>query len=145
MCLNFNFLGDWGVFHSSQNLKCQDLSKFQFFGRWGCSIVVKIQNAKICLNFNFPEVGVGMGCSVVVKTQSAKICLNFNFERGVCSIVVKTQSTKICPNFSFQGRGVFCTKSQNRVFLLIWAKILLDAFWKPLHGRQSLTYYVCGD
>ena len=45
--------------------------------RGGCSVLVKTQSAKICLNLNFQ--GGGMGYSVLVKTESAKICLNFNW------------------------------------------------------------------
>ena len=64
------------MFGSTQNPKCRDLPKFKFSGGGGCSVVVKIQSAKICLNFN------AGGCSIVVKTQSAKICLNFHFLLG---------------------------------------------------------------
>ena len=40
------------MFGSTQNPKCRDLPKFKFSGGGGCSVVVKIQSAKICLNFN---------------------------------------------------------------------------------------------
>ena len=140
----FQFQGE-GVCCRSQNSKCQDqdLPKFQFGGE-GCSVVVKTQSAKICLNFNFQW---GGGGSVVVKTQSGKICLNFNFQGegvfcssqnskcqdlpkfqlGGCSVVVKTQSAKICLNFNFRRGGVFCTKFQNRDIL----ENLVKNFWKP--------------
>ena len=44
ICLNFNFQG--AVFWSSQNSKCQDLPKFQFWGGRGCSEVVKTQKCQ---------------------------------------------------------------------------------------------------
>ena len=40
------------MFGSTQNPKCRDLPKFKFSGGGGCSVVVKIHSAKICLNFN---------------------------------------------------------------------------------------------
>ena len=52
------------MFCLSQNSKCQDLPKYHFLGVRGGGG------------------GGGWGCSVLVKTQSAKICLNFNFRRG---------------------------------------------------------------
>ena len=75
---------------------------------WGCSVPVKTQSAKICLNLN-----LGDGGSVPVKTQSAKICLNLNFwGAGVCSVPVITQIAKICLNLNFLG--VFCTSHNSK-------------------------------
>ena len=45
-------LGMGGGHSGSQNSKCQDLPKFQFWGKGGI-LEVKTQGAKICLNFNF--------------------------------------------------------------------------------------------
>ena len=48
----------------SQNSKCQDLPKFQFFGGEGGTLSqAKTQSAKICLNLNFH--GGGGGGSVL--------------------------------------------------------------------------------
>ena len=82
------------MFCSSQKSKCQDLPKFQFGGRGFCSSQKS--------NFNF-QLG---GCTVVVKSQNAKICLNFNFGGGGGGVVVvKNQSAKIWPTFHFGGGG----------------------------------------
>ena len=82
------------------------------FVHWS-TVPVKTQSAKVCLNFNFFWVGVGVD-SVPVKT-SAMICLNFHFGGG--------------------GVGVFCTKSQNKVFLPIWAQILPCHFLKAFASQ----------
>ena len=93
ICLNFNFRGRGrgegrgrGRYSQpSQNSKCQDLPKFQFWGGEGGTLSqVKTQSAKIYLNFNF--CGEGGGTLSQVKTQSAKICLNFNFRGGGCTL-----------------------------------------------------------
>ena len=70
-------LGDTAIsLHILQlNSKCQDLPKFQF----GCSVVVKLKVPRSGQLL----IGGGGECSVVVKTQSAKICLNFNWGGGV--------------------------------------------------------------
>ena len=78
-------------------------------------ILNKIQSAKICLNFNW-------GVSYSSENPKCQDLPKFKFEGRGCSVVVKTQSAKICLNFHFLGGGLFCTKSQNRVFLSIWSK-----------------------
>ena len=51
-------------------------------------------------------------CSVVVKTQSAKICLNFNFLKGG-GVFCSSQYSKCQDLSKFKlGGGVFCS-SQN--------------------------------
>ena len=101
-----------GVFYSSQNSKCQDLSKFQFSGE---GVFCTSQTQK-CQDLPKFQLLAGRGCSVVVKTESTKICLNFNFGGG-------------------GRRGVFCTKFQNRVFLAN----LSANFALPLSGSLCIT------
>ena len=86
------------------NSECQDLPKFKWGG--GCSVVVKSQSAKICLNFNRGE-----GCSAVVKTQSAKIWPTFHFRVGGEFCSSQSQSEK----FNCRGGGgcSVVVKSQN--------------------------------
>ena len=54
------------MFFSSQNSKCQDLPKFQFFGRGVCSVVVKTRSAK-----------EGGWWGVLCSSQNSK-CQDFN-------------------------------------------------------------------
>ena len=145
-------LGDTAIsLHILQlNSKCQDLLKFQFSGGGGGVLSVsKLKVPQELPKFQFfwgGGGGWGWGCSVPVKTQSAKICLHFNFQGGGCSVLVKTQSAKIRPTFHFRGGGgVFCPRTRcscqfEQTFLPCHA-----TFWKPLHHRSSLTYYICGD
>ena len=63
----------------------------------GCSVVVKTQSAKICLNFNFE----GSGCSIVVKNSKCQDLLG----EVVCSVLVKTQSAEIWLTFHSRGVG----------------------------------------
>ena len=84
ICLNFNFW-ERGVFCTSQ--KCQDLPKIQFSwgGGWGglsgmggCSVSVKTQSPKICLNFNFRGLGGG-GLLYQIPEQGVLANLSANF------------------------------------------------------------------
>ena len=104
-----------GGYSRSQNSKCQDLPKFQFFqwGRGG-TLEVTTQSAKICLNFNF----LGGG-TLEVKTQSVKICLNFNLCVGEGGRYSGSQNSKCqdLPKFQFVcgGGGQVLWKSKLKV------------------------------
>ena len=111
------------MFCSSQKSKCKDLPKFEFGGGRGCSVVVKTQSAKICLNLNFRR--GGGRCSVIVKTQSAKICLTLNW--GGCSVVVRTQNAKIWPNGGGGGRGGVLYQIPEQGLLANLVKKILEA------------------
>ena len=113
---NFNL----GVVLESQNPKCQDLSKFQFFGGRG---VLESQNPK-CQDLSKFQFLVG-GCSGKSKPKVPRLVQISIFGWGwfgkskpkVPRLVqisiwgvflkVKTQSAKICPNFNFLGGGGF--------------------------------------
>ena len=104
---------NWGMggVLESQNPKCQNLTKFQFLrggeGSWK------------------------------VKIQSAKIWLNFNFQRGGCFEKSKPKvprSGSISVGSEDGGGGGSGTKFQNRGVL----SNLVKKFWKPswpLHHR----------
>ena len=66
--------GEWGGYSATNKSKCQDLPKFEFFGRGGI-LQLKSQSAKIYLNWNFSGGGI-----LQLKSQSAKI--NDNSGRG---------------------------------------------------------------
>ena len=117
-----------------------------------CSVVVKTQSAKICLNFNGGGVfcssqnskvpinfifwGGGVFCSTQnSKTESAKICLNFNWGKG-CPVAVKTQKCQDLPKFQYQipEQGVPANLSKN--------------FALPCHfleglGSQIVSHILC--
>ena len=111
---------------TTQNAKCQDPAKFQFWGLgWG---------------------GVG-SCSVPVKTESAKIWLNFNLEVGVGWGHVLYQSKLKVPRsaqFSIFGVGGgggglggrgSVPNPRTGCSCQFEHKFCLATFWKPLHHR----------
>ena len=85
----------------SQNPKCQDLPKFEFFLGGG---VLESQNPK-CQDLPKFEFGGGGGSVLESQNPKCQDLSKFEFFGGRCSGKIKTQSAKICPNSIFRGGG----------------------------------------
>ena len=75
--------------------------------------MVSLGDKAISLHILQPPTATRGGCSVLVKTQSAKSCLNLNFRGGDVFCSSENSKCQNMPKFQFSGKGeVFCT-SQN--------------------------------
>ena len=111
ICLNFNG-GEGATLPSqSQNSKCQDLPKFQFFG--GGVILCQVKKNPKCQDLpKFQYSGGGGEGGDTLPSQNPKCQDLPKFQWGgegarvlLCQVKVKTQSAKICLNFNFRGGG----------------------------------------
>ena len=84
---------------------------------------------------------VGGGeCSVVVKTQSAKICVNFNLGGGGGGQLLCSSQNSKCQDlhkFHFSGRGGSGPNPRTVCSCQFKQKFCLATFWKPLHRRLT--------